>query len=172
MPAKPELVHKVPKYERLKRMARRYPTLEPPAIEAYLTLLTVANQVSAASDVSWARYGIGEGRHLVLGLLLEHQPTPLSHSQLAELSGVTKGNMTGLIDGLERDGYVTREDRGDDRRVTPIALTSAGRKLIEKVLPERFARIAALMADLSNSERKTLVSLLTKVQAGLPAFDS
>jgi DNA-binding MarR family transcriptional regulator len=54
--------------------------------------------------------------------------------------------------------------------VTPIALTPAGHRLIEKILPDRYRRIAELMGNLSTSERKTLVSLLVKVQAGLPAF--
>jgi len=74
------------------------------------------------------------------------------------------------VDGLERDGYVKREARGDDRRVTPIALTPAGRRLIEKILPDHAGWVSALMAGLSVSERKTLMSLLTKVQSGLPAL--
>jgi len=171
MVSKPIIACRVPKYERLQRLANLYPSLDVSAIQAYATLLAIAGEVSAASGEHLARYGLGEGRHLVLGLLLEHSPTPLSHSELAELSGVTKGNITGLVDGLERDGYVKREDSGDDRRVTPIALTRVGRRLIEKVLPDRFARIAQLMGDLSASERKSLVSLLTKVQTGLPALN-
>jgi DNA-binding MarR family transcriptional regulator len=171
MAPKPDVIHRIPKYERLQRMAERYPSLDPSAIQAYATLLGVADQVAAAAGANLARYGLAEGRHLVLGLLLEHYPKALSHSELAELSGVTKGNITGLVDGLECDGYVRREASGDDRRVTPIALTLAGRRLIEKVLPDRFTRIAHLMGKLSASERKTLVYLLTKVQAGLTAFN-
>jgi DNA-binding MarR family transcriptional regulator len=167
---KPDVVHGIPKYERLQRLAERYPSLDPTAIEVYLTLLGVADEIAAAAGAHLARHGLGEGRHLVLGLLLEDHPKPLSHSELAERSGVTKGNITGLVDGLERDGYVKREDSGDDRRVTPVSLTPTGRRLIEKVLPDRFGRIAGLMGKLSVSERKTLVSLLTKVQAGLPAL--
>ncbi|MGA2500150.1 MAG: MarR family transcriptional regulator [Tepidisphaeraceae bacterium] len=171
MTAKADPVQHIPKYQQLQRMAtERYPSLDATALEAYLTLLGVAHEVEAASGANLARYGLAEGRHLVLGLLLKHHPAPLSHSQLAELSGVTKGNITGLVDGLERDGHVERKESGDDRRVTPIALTPAGHRLIEKILPDRYRRIAELMGNLSTSERKTLVSLLVKVQAGLPAF--
>jgi DNA-binding MarR family transcriptional regulator len=170
MGLKRSIVCRVPKYERLQRLAQRYPSLDPSASHGYATLLAIADEVATAAGEHLARYGLGEGRHLVLGLLLEHFPKPLSHSELAELSGVTKGNITGLVDGLERDGYVKREDSGDDRRVTPISLTATGRRLIEKVLPDRFGRIAGLMGDLSASERKTLISLLAKVQAGLPAL--
>jgi DNA-binding MarR family transcriptional regulator len=170
MALKTIVAHQLPKYERLQRLAKRFPSLDRTSIEAYLALLAVADEVAAAAGAHLARYGLGEGRHHVLVLLLEHLPRSLSPSELAELSGVTKGNITGLLDGLERDGYVKREDRGEDRRVTPIALTVVGRRLVEKVLPDRFKRIARLMSGLSASEQQSLVALLLKVQAGLPAW--
>ena len=167
--SRPVTDHRIPIYELLQRMAGRYPSLDPTAIEAYLTLLGVTGEIVAATAANMMRYGLGGRRFLVLGLLLEHQPKLLSHSELAELSGIDKGNVTGLVDGLERDGYVKREDSGDDRRVTLIALTPIGRRLIETILPDQFRRIVGLMRELCPSERKTLVSLLTKVQAGLAA---
>jgi DNA-binding MarR family transcriptional regulator len=151
-------------------MAQRYPSLgrDPSAVEAFMVLLGVAHEVSTAAGADLWRHKLLEGRFLVLALLLECYPEPLSHSQLAELSGVTKGNITGLVDALERDACVKREESGADRRVTPIALTPAGRRLIEKVLPDHLSRIADLMGELSLSERKTFVALLTKVRAAVP----
>ena len=170
MKSTPVTIHRIPKYERLRRMAERYPWLDATAVEAYLTLLGVAGEVAAAAGKSLARDGLAPGRLHLLGLLLEQDPKPLSHSELAELSGVTKGNITKLVDSLERDGYVKREDRGKDRRVTPIVLTPAGRRDTQKVLPKHLGQLAGLMRGLSLSQRKTLVSLLTKVQAGVPAL--
>jgi len=168
--SKPIPIHRIPKYERLQKLAQRYPSLDPMAIYAYLTMLGVAGEVAAVETANLATYGLGEGRYFILALLLEQFPRPLPQSELAELSGVTKGNMTGLIDGLVRDGHVKREDPGEDRRVTPIALTASGRRLVEKIMPERFTGIAGLMSELSPAEQNTLVSLLNKVQAGLPAM--
>lgn len=160
----------IPKYKRLQSFAERYPSLglDATALEAYHMLLGVASEVSAAFGEILARYGIAEGRLLVLGLLLEHHPQLLSHSELAELSGVTKGNITGLVDGLERDGYVKRQESVADRRVMPIALTPSGRRLIEEILPDHFKRIVGVMSTLSVSERQSLVSLLAKVQTAVP----
>lgn len=174
MAGKPVTVHRIPKYERLQRMAERYPSLglDPTAVEAFMVLVSVAREVATAAGADLARHGLGEGRFVMLALLLENHPKPLSHSELAELSGVTRGNVTGLVDALERDGYVKREDHGEDRRVTPIALTPAGRRLIEKILPDHFGRIAGLMNELFVSDRKSLVSLLRKVELALPAFKS
>jgi DNA-binding MarR family transcriptional regulator len=173
MAAKPVKIRRIPKYERLQRMAQRFPSLgmDPTALEAYLVLLGVAGEVSAAAAADLWRHGLAEGRFLVLALLMESYPAPLSHSELAELSGVTKGNITGLVDALERDGYVKRQDSGEDRRVTPIALTTVGRRQMEKILPDHLGRITSLMGELSASDRKALVSLLNKVQAALPALN-
>jgi len=172
MECRPLTIFRIPKYKRLQSFAERYPTLglDPAALEAYLMLLGVAGEVSAAVSVILSRYGVAEGRLHVLALLLEHDPHPLSHSELAELSAVTKGNITGLVDGLERDGYVKRQESITDRRVTPIALTPSGRRLVEEILPDLFSRIAGLMGELSVSERQSLVSLMTKILAAVPVF--
>lgn len=170
MSKKSVLLHRIPKYERLQRMAERYPSLDPDALEAHIALKVVGEEVAAAARQDFVRYGLGEGRFVVLVLLLEQQPRSLSHSELAELSGVTKGNITGLVDGLERDGFVKREDSGADRRVRPISLTPVGQHHIEKIMPDHFSRVASVMGGLSVSERKTLAALLLKVQAGLSAL--
>jgi DNA-binding MarR family transcriptional regulator len=170
MTPKSGIIHPIPKYERLQRMAERYPSLAPDTVMTHCILQSIVDEVAAAKKETLARYGLSEGRLHVLALLLEHHPQPLSHSELAERSGVTKGNITGLVDGLQRDGHVRREDSEEDRRVSLISLTSMGQQLIEKILPNYFSRLAALMSELSIPERKTLVLLLTKVHAGLPAF--
>ena len=171
MASKRVFFHRIPKYERLQRMSERYPSLDPDAAEAHIALKVVGDAVAAAMRKDLARHGISEGRFLVLALLLEQEPRSLTHSDLADLSGVTKGNITGLVDGLERDGFVRREGDRTDRRVSIISLTSAGKQLIEDVLPGHFARVAAIMAGLSASDRKSLVELLMKVRSGLTALE-
>jgi DNA-binding MarR family transcriptional regulator len=164
----------IPKYERLKRLAVRYGGMQPAqgGMEAYLLLVSLAAELREIGGANLARHGLGEGRCSVLLLLLENQPEPLSHSQLADLLGITKGSITGLVDGLEHDGYVKREGRGDDRRMRLISITPAGLELVGQALPEKFHGIAGLMAGLSPAECEVLVSLLLKVQEGLPAYRS
>jgi DNA-binding MarR family transcriptional regulator len=53
-------------------------------------------------------------------------------------------------------GVLKRADSGDDRRVTPIALTPAGRRYIEKLLPDHFRRLTGQMGELC-------VSALTEI---------
>jgi DNA-binding MarR family transcriptional regulator len=160
------------KYERLQRLAERFGTgvLDRSSLEAYLLLMNVHDAIKEASSAHLSCHGLGEGRIMVLVLLLESQPEPLSHSQLADLMGVTKGSITGLVDGLEHDGLVVRCEAREDRRTRLIAITPAGLELVGTYLPEKLRGISRLMAGLTPAERVTLAGLLLKVQEGLSAY--
>jgi DNA-binding MarR family transcriptional regulator len=80
--------------------------------------------------------------------------------------------MTGLVDTLERDGYVKREPDPTDRRTISVILTAKGERFLSDFLPGHFKLIAGLMATLNESERKTLVRLLGKIQQQASALRS
>ncbi len=58
--------------------------------------------------------GLGGSDHKYLDLLVQHGPMPAG--RLAELTGLTTGAVTGVVDRLERKGLVHREPHPDDRR--------------------------------------------------------
>ncbi|WP_435863031.1 MarR family winged helix-turn-helix transcriptional regulator [Streptomyces massasporeus] len=69
--------------------------------------------------------------------LLTAEPGPLTVKHIADMTGLTTGSATRLVDRLERGGYVARTPDQQDRRrvlVTPV--------------PERVARVAAVWDDL------------------------
>mgnify|MGYP003148887232 CR=1 FL=1 len=69
-----------------------------------------------------SRLGLNETDHKCLDLL--RREGPVTAGVLAERTGYTTGAVTGMIDRLERAGYVERKQDSDDRRrviVTPIA---------------------------------------------------
>ncbi len=71
--------------------------------------------------------------------LLTIEPGPFTTGRIAELTGLTSGSATRLVDRLERAGYVTRERDATDRRrvlVVPVA--------------EAIARLGAAWGDLSD----------------------
>lgn len=157
----------LPQYECILEAAKHYPTLEPTANEAFLHLLRTADLVGEDSQHFFHRHNISQGRFTVLMLL--HRPwvkvkTPAS---LADHANVTRATMTGLIDTLEKDGLVIRCPDQHDRRITHVELTEKGRQRLEAIIPDCFQSMARVMSPLSDSERKELVRLLQKIQAGL-----
>jgi DNA-binding MarR family transcriptional regulator len=172
------LLKDLPRYECLLEAAKEFPDLDPSAAEAFLHLLYTGDEVFGVSDRNLADHHISHGRFGVLMLLWRSvQPRaakvlgadecaagPRTPAELADAAGVTRATMTGLIDTLERDGYVKREPDPDDRRMMSVRLTPSGEQFLLEFLPRHFKTIAALMGTLTEAERKTLVRILVKVQ--------
>jgi DNA-binding MarR family transcriptional regulator len=185
--AMPHLLLKdLPRYECLLEAAREFPDLDPTAAEAFLHLLRTGDEAFGVTHRHLATHGISQGRFSVLMLLWRggqpRMPTPdksvvpeckgpLSPAALAEAAGVTRATMTGLVDTLERDGFVKREPDPDDRRMMAVVLTAKGQRLLQKLLPGHFKAITQLMNPLTVAERKTLVRLLGKVQQQAAALN-
>jgi DNA-binding MarR family transcriptional regulator len=181
------LLKDLPRYECLLEAAKEFPDLDPSAAEAYLHLLRTGDEVFAVADRNLADNNISHGRFGVLMLLWRStQPRaaklmgaddcncggPRTPAELADAAGVTRATMTGLIDTLERDGFVKREPDPDDRRMMSVRLTAKGDRFLNDFLPGYFKAIAGLMTPLSESERKTLVRLLGKVQQHIATLRS
>ena len=162
------LLKEVPKYECLLEGAQRFPELDPSATEAFLHLLRTSNDIAEVFDAVHASHNISQGRFMVLMLLHRDQDRPANPADLADRSNVTRATMTGLIDTLERDGFVNREPAPGDRRMMLVRLTAKGRAFLEQILPGYFRRIAAVMSKLTEAERKTLVSLMAKIHEAIP----
>lgn len=163
------LLKNLPRYECLLEASKECPELDPSACEAFLHLLRTGDEVFLCTDRNITRHGISHGRFGVLMLLwgdcqnLEAGTRGVTPAELAEQSNVTRATMTGLIDTLERDGFVKRAADADDRRMMRVMLTRKAEKFLERMLPGHFQLMADLMAPLSQSERKTLVNLLNKI---------
>jgi DNA-binding MarR family transcriptional regulator len=170
------LLKDLPRYECLLESAKEFPELDPSACEAFLHLLRTSDEVFSVAERNLASHNISQGRFSVLMLLWgpssrrpgNVQPigcgvSPRTPAELADAAGVTRATMTGLVDTLERDGLVRREPDPDDRRMMSVRLTVKAEAFLQKLLPTHFELMARLMAPLNESERKTLVSLLTKV---------
>ena len=156
----------LPRYECLLEAARSFPDLDPSACEAFLNLLRAGDEAYRQSEGFFSEHNISPGRFTVLMLLsdkLGGEPLSQTPAELAEKAGVTRATITGLVDTLERDGLVRREHDSDDRRMMLVHLTHKGHATLKEILPGHFKRMAALMAPLSENERKTLVRLLDKV---------
>jgi DNA-binding MarR family transcriptional regulator len=172
------LLKDLPRYECLLEAAKEFPDLDPTAAEAFLHLLRTSDEAFAVTDRNLTEHNISHGRFSILMLLWRSvQPRaakllgadecvagPRTPAELADAAGVTRATMTGLVDTLERDGFVKREPDPDDRRMMSVRLTARAERFLQQFLPGHFQAIASLMSPLSDTERKTLVRLLTKVQ--------
>jgi DNA-binding MarR family transcriptional regulator len=164
------LLKDIPRYETLLAYSRRYPNVDPDALEAYFNLLRVASDVLEGLERYYSKHGTSQGRFTVLALLNREPDKPLCPADLAERSGVTRATMTGLLQGLEHEGLIKRTASSEDRRMSYVALTSKGRKYLDSVLPDLFRRLGELMEGVTDKEGRSLVKLLEKVRERIPAL--
>jgi DNA-binding MarR family transcriptional regulator len=157
----------MPKFEVLQADARRFGVGDPADVILLLTLLAAAREVGRFKETHFARYGLSDGRFFILMQLRrakEADGSSLTPADLAERSCVSRATVTGLLDGLEKDGLISRLPRQDDRRMVDIRITDQGLKLLERTLPDHFARLGSVMNALGKAEKETLIRLLTKVR--------
>jgi DNA-binding MarR family transcriptional regulator len=86
--------------------------------------------------------------------VLERHPD-MSTAQLARNSFVTPQSMADMITALETRGLIERHRDSLDRRRLVVALTSAGRELLDRYRPEVAAMEAQMTAGLSKSQATT-----------------
>ncbi|MFD4153541.1 MarR family winged helix-turn-helix transcriptional regulator [Streptomyces hydrogenans] len=108
------------------------------------------------------RYGLTEGEFDVLcALRRAGEPYERAPSELAAHTMVTTGAMTKRIDRLEQAGLVTRRRSDGDQRGRIVALTAAGRDLIDQAFGDHMRNERRLLDLLTEEEARTLESLLT-----------
>ena len=78
------------------------------------------------------------------------------------------GNMTLVIDNLEKEGFVERQRSTEDRRVILIALTELGKEKIEEAKKAHTTAVEKEMEIFSQEELHTLHDLLLKIQPEKP----
>ncbi len=131
------------------------------AIDAYIKLQRSAESSSARATRHLISAGLTFSQYGVLDILFHLGPLPLG--QIAEKILKSEGNMTTVVDNLERRGLVRRERNERDRRVIMLSLTEAGRHVIEKVLPQHIQAIVEEMSILTPDEQETLSRLCRKI---------
>jgi DNA-binding MarR family transcriptional regulator len=81
---------------------------------------------------------------------------PLTLGELAAAEGVRSATMSGIVNGLEREGLVRRRPHGRDRRAVSIEPTPKGRRLLDRARATRIERIASRLDDLSAEDLDVL----------------
>jgi len=80
----------------------------------------------------------------------------LAMSDIAQKMGHSTAAATGLVDRLEKLGFVERKQAADDRRKIIVRITDAGVKMVAKMRKEIAQNISVLMSDMDAEETETV----------------
>jgi DNA-binding MarR family transcriptional regulator len=109
----------------------------------------------APGELSDAQYGLLFG-------LREHETLPTS--ELAFLADLSPATATGMLDGLEASGLVSRVRSDRDRRVVLTSPTERGRALVDERHARFAPRLEAALAEFSDAELQTAAAVLERLR--------
>ncbi|HEU4964255.1 MAG TPA: MarR family transcriptional regulator [Bacilli bacterium] len=113
-------------------------------------------------------WGLSQQQWTLLTVLSRH-PQGMTMTELGKNLLVTKANMTGMIDRLERDGFVSRHPDQFDRRVTKVMLTEKGSEFLDGIEEPRRQFTEGMLADFTIEERQQLFDYLERLFKRLDA---
>lgn len=131
------------------------------AVRAYVKLMRAQRGVVARLEPALAACALTLTQLGVLEAVLHLGP--LTHRELGRKLLTSPGNLTDVVDKLERRGLVRRVRGEQDRRQVRVELTGEGRAMIEDIFPRHAADIARAMAGLDPAELEELGRLLRKL---------
>jgi MarR family 2-MHQ and catechol resistance regulon transcriptional repressor len=134
------------------------------ALNAFINLARATNSVQARLSAQLEEQGLTVGQFGVMEALLHLGP--MSQCALGEKLLRSGGNITLVIDNLEKHGLARRERQTEDRRTIVIHLTPKGLRLIKRVFPAHAKMILKEMSQLEPSEQEDLRRLCRKLGRG------
>jgi MarR family 2-MHQ and catechol resistance regulon transcriptional repressor len=136
------------------------------ALDAYIKLTRAVSSLGARLGPGLAAAGLTPTQLGVLEALLHLGP--LGQRVLGDKLLMSGGNITTVVDNLERRGLVRRERSSDDRRNVTVHLTAEGRQLISKAFPGHVRAIVEAFSALTAAEQETLGRLAKKLGLSQP----
>ena len=128
---------------------------------AFVALLRSTNTVSKEIYDFLSEHKLTASRFGVLEAIKKNGP--LYQVDLAKYIQKTTGNITTVIDNLEKQGLVERVRLKEDRRYFKIVLTARGRRVINKLYPSHVEQVDKVMGKLTEAEQKELVRICRKL---------
>jgi DNA-binding MarR family transcriptional regulator len=134
------------------------------SLRLWLRMLACTNQIEGhIRQRLQARFGTTLPRFDLLAQL-ERAPDGLNMSELSQRMMVTGGNVTGITDGLAKDGLVVREVDANDRRAFRVKLTADGQRQFARMAAEHEQWVIELFGGLNARRKKQLAELLGELK--------
>lgn len=130
------------------------------ALSLFKTFARAFKSVSEHSIRDSKEHGFNPTEFSVLELLYTKGPQKLQ--QIGSRLLLVSGNVTYVIDKLEKNDYIYREQDPKDKRSVYAKLTEKGQAYLDEIYPIHTVRMARAFSGLSIEEQQQLIALLKK----------
>jgi len=144
---------------------KQYSTEQRQALNTWTKIVRCAGSMVKSDIVIMADHGLTPTQFGILEAL--YHKGSMCQKELGEKLLKSEGNITKVIDNLERDNLVRRVRNERDRRYFKIELTVNGIKIIEKVFPKIMNNLVKNFSVLTQEEQKILADLCKRIGLNL-----
>lgn len=134
------------------------------ALNAFINLVRATESIVGRLGAKLGRNGLTSAQFGVLEAV--YHGGPVCQRALGEKLLRSRGNVTVVVNNLEKRGWIRRERQSGDRRMIRIELTPEGRALIERLFPEHAQEIASAFSILNRDEQEELRRICRKLGTG------
>ena len=134
-------------------------------MQLYESLKAIFLHVDNHEKTYLSDYGLNVPRFYIL-LHISHKPG-ISYIELSDLLLCTKSNTTRVMQGMYKDGLVTRKNDPEDGRSYNLYLTEKGKELLNKVYPGFMKQIDSLMSCFSEQETSKFLEISQYIESNL-----
>lgn len=138
------------------------------ALNAYINLMRACDSLERRLAGKLELRGLTVAQFGILEALLHLGP--MCQKALGEKLLRSRGNITVVVNNLEKRGLVRRQRDTEDKRMIQIHLRAEGQKLIASVFPQHAEDIKAEMSVLNREEQEALRQLCRKLGKGAPGL--
>ena len=138
-------------------------------LRVWLRLLTCTNHLDSAVRQKLKQTANTTLPRFDILAQLERHHGPMSMGDLSERLMVSNGNVTGLVDRLEKEGHVARCPSAEDRRIQMVSLTAKGSAFFAQIADDHRAWVEEMMSELDTKELTSLYALLARLKHSILA---
>ena len=131
------------------------------ALDTAIKLVRAAESLISKASLNLSKYNITLSQFGILDAI--YHLGPLTQKALGEKILKSGGNITHVVDNLEKRTLVKRHRGKNDRRNFEVHLTKKGEKLITKILPDQVKIIKTELGILNPEESESLQRLCKKI---------
>ncbi|HYO08791.1 MAG TPA: MarR family transcriptional regulator [Tepidisphaeraceae bacterium] len=142
---------------------------------AFRALVRTLGLLKRVMEPYFARFGISGSQWSVLRTLHraeEEGETELRLTDVGDRLLIRPPSVTGVVDRLQRLGYIDRTAAVEDHRAKHVRLTPAGRELVAQVLAQHAGQVKSVLDIFTTEEQHSLQQLLERLGAHLEAISA
>lgn len=127
-------------------------------------IVRLAETFKRVHSAVFRNYGLSFPQYNVLRVL---EASKDGQNKIGNVSGimlVPGANITGIAKRLVKDGFVIKKSDPNDERVTILEITAKGKKTLAKIEKEKDQRLAAMLNDMSRTEKNDFLEKVRRIQ--------